>query len=98
MARFTTKAMMVSIDDNRRLGAPGHIPEKRAIPRVEMTADTITSCRQESNEVVVLQKDQAAARKPIAEGSQKKKAIAEAAFVDKEGNNHDRMGIQSPVR
>lgn len=45
----------------------------------------------------VLQNDQEAARKPIAEGSQKKRAMAEATLVDNDGNNHERMGIQSPA-
>ena len=42
-ARLMTRAMMVSTVESLRLGAPGHIPEKRAIPTVETIAERMAA-------------------------------------------------------
>lgn len=96
-ARLMTRAMMVSTVESLRLGAPGHIPEKRAIPTVEMIAETTASCLHTPPGTNVPQKDKADAMKPTVDRSQNMLAITAAARNESAGKSHERTGSVEEV-
>jgi hypothetical protein len=89
---FITRAIAVSRLDNLRFGAPGQIPEKSRIPRLEITEDTTASGLHASPGTRVPHKPKDAAMKPKVERSQKGLAIIAAALGDRDGSSQERTG------
>jgi hypothetical protein len=92
MAVFVTKAIAVSRLDSLRFGAPGQVPEKSTIPRLDITEDTTASCLHASPGTRVPQKPKEAAMKPKVGRSQKGLAIIAAALGDIDGSSQERIG------
>ena len=92
MTVFITKAIAVSRLDSLRFGAPGQIPEKSTIPRLEITEDTTASGLHASPGTKVPHNPKDAAMKPKVERSQKGLAIIAAALADRDGSSQERIG------
>jgi len=97
IAPFITKAMAVSKVDILRLGAPGQVPEKSAIPSVEMIEEAMASCLHASPGTRIPQSDKDAAMKPMVDRSQKTLATCADALGASEGTSHERTGSDGPV-
>lgn len=94
-ATFTTSEMTVSNVDRRVSGAPGQMPEKITVPRVDIAAAINASCRQYAPGKRNPQNPSEDTTKPSVASNQKTAAIAAAVFLEALGNNHERTGIHT---